>query len=86
MTHPFHSLADTTQRLFLALMARDDRSPLTKAQRTAVWVCLKDHAWRVGSGGPVPVTVLEAWYDTLASVEARHPQRGYRHSISYSLL
>jgi hypothetical protein len=65
MTHPFHRLADTTQRMFLALMAADPRSPLAETQRAAVWVCLKDHAWRVGSGGPVPVEVLEGWYDTL---------------------
>lgn len=65
MTHPFHRLADTTQRMFLALMAADPRSPLTEAQRAAVWVCLKDHAWRVGGAGPVEVATLEAWYDTL---------------------
>ena len=65
MSHPLHDLADTTLRMFLALMARDDRSPLTEAQRTAVWVCLKDHGWRVEGTGPVPMATLEAWYDRL---------------------
>jgi hypothetical protein len=73
MTHPLHRLADTTLRMFIALMVADDRSPLTEAQRSTVRVYLKDATWRVGRGGPVPIETLESWYDTL--------QRQWKHDI-----